>query len=500
MDALVLSKGPTYVHLGVPEDFDFYQLEQVLTWFHRKFLSEREFDQRSKRYVIIKEYFIASTSDYYYPVSCYQKLFDLLTTEGFPVEERVLSVIEPHPIHLKMNKTFVNRKGKVIKLKDLDHQVPLLEYLIENEEPMRGLELQTGKGKTYMGIKTAVKLGCTTLIIDNNSQIPQWEESVRNFVNLKPDDLYIIQGSESLQKLFDSKLKPAFFIATIQTLRLYLTKSGKFADLKYSFTKFLSVYGIGTRITDEIHLNFHANVMLDLHCRVRHNLYLSATFTQGSKESRRIFNTVYPFSIRVGKETRTVYCRTTRYNFAGNVSNRKVMTCRGYNQARYEGQILYKNEKLLNYYSSVVLLTLYNHYLTIRNPGEKCILFFGTINMIDIVLEKLRYQYPDYAIDKYVAGSKFTVLKCNDIILATPRGCGTGKDIPNLRTVISFVSVAAPTIVEQMFGRLREFSNGVIPEFVHTCDLNIDSQVRHAEENESFYRRNSIEYTVNTIN
>ena len=65
--------------------------------------------------------------------------------------------------------------------------------------------------------------------------------------------------------------------------------------------------------------------------------------------------------------------------------------------------------------------------------------------------------------------------------MTTEKSCGCGTDIKNLRAVINLVSTKSPTVVLQIFGRLREIP-GVLTEYADVCDSNIPAQVRHQSE------------------
>jgi hypothetical protein len=174
------------------------------------------------------------------------------------------------------------------------------------------------------------------------------------------------------------------------------------------------------------------------------------------------------------------------------VPARFVKRKRGYNAIKYEQYLLNRPMWLRNYLNNIVLAEVYMHYVKKRNPGEKCLLFFSTKAMIECVRDFLNQELSKYGITakEKIGGTPDDVL--NDpkfhIYIGTPGGMGTGRDIPNLRTAINFVSFDSKVLTKQCYGRLRRIP-GVDTEWVDNVDRMIDSQVRHWQTRDKFYRQ-----------
>ena len=196
--------------------------------------------------------------------------------------------------------------------------------------------------------------------------------------------------------------------------------------------------------------------------------------------------------MRYGDSNVAQYTNCTVYAYRGMVPAHFVKRKRGYNAIKYEQYLLKRPMWMKDYLNNVVLPEVYMHYVKKRNPGEKCLLFFSTKAMIERVRDFLNFELAKYGIvaKEKIGGTPDDVLNDPqfDIYIGTPGGMGTGRDIPHLRTAINFVSFDSPVLTKQCYGRLRRIP-GVDTEWVDNVDRMIDSQVRHWQKRDRFYRK-----------
>ena len=454
-----------------------------------KMLTDHEFNPRLKRMIPTKRYirFNSITEKLYLPTNITPEIINLFEDMGFEYELKKEPFYETRDIKIKMKKSFVPR----------EHQVPVIEYL-KNKEPYRkGLAIQTGSGKTVSAIAGMVAYGKVGMIVVSKLH-HQWAESLFQFTDIKEDQLCIIQGFQSLANIIESEKKPEVFVFSLETLRAYCLQQGHYETLP-SFEQFVKYFGIGTKIMDEVHLNFHADTLIDLSCNVPNNIYLTATFTSGNPGTRRIFNRIYPPELRFGNKILKKYTTAYCCGYRGNVPEKKVVRQRGYNHVKYEQYLLKRPTYLSDYLDRVVSSLVYSHYINRRKSGQKLAIFFSTIDMVEAAYQWCIKQFPELKVSKYIAGVKDDVLKTSDIIVTTPKSMSVGTDVKNLITVINTVSTKSPPAVLQICGRLREIP-GVETQFVELCDVNIMAQRRHQHERQKVLTPTVVDYKKYMIN
>lgn len=412
----------------------------------------------------------------YVPINALPMIVDQLGAYGVNVDIREEPIIQPRKISVRMIKSFTPRP----------EQVGVINFLTNEDIYRKGLATATGSGKTVSSIASLIKLGYCGVIIVSGLQ-DQWFRSIYQFTNAKEGQVYKIQGIDSIIGLMDGHLKPDIFVCSLETVRLWVQHKGNYEELP-TWYAFLKHFGVGTKIMDEVHLNFHADTIIDLNSNVKNNIYLTATFSAASKITKKIFNMIYPPTMRYGEALRKRYIDVYVYAFRGSVSEKKCVKMKGYNHSRYELELLKRPTYLKAYFDEVIFPVVNIHYINRSKPGQKMLIYFARLEMVDYAYKWFRQHYPKYKVTKYVHGVADTVLASHDIIIATPRKAGCGTDIKNLKTVIQTVSCKADTVVDQSRGRLRELEEGDTPEYIEVVDWAIQSQVRHCKEREDLHR------------
>ena len=363
---------------------------------------------------------------------------------------------------------------------DQEHQVELIKKCSSTTPGIKGLAMQTGKGKTYAAIRTICNLGYAAVVIAPGLA-DQWIQSFEKFTGER-DEIYKIQEFKSLSMLMSSDWKPKVFVCSIQTMQLYAKGRDNYKLLPYSYPEFFKHYGIGVKVVDECHLNFHATVKMDLLTNVPHNLYCSATFGQTNKYAAKIFDVVYPKEIRYGEDAYDKYVEVYWYNFSGEVSEKKCVRQRGYMHVRYEYELLKKKNKFDNHVDTIICPMINMHYIANRtSEGEKCLIFCSSIEFVKALVTRLREKYPALRVNEYIGSTEMDVLDKTDIIVSTAGKAGTGLDIKGLICAINTISIRASILTAQMLGRLRRI-NGKPLIYVDRCDTSMSSHMRHAQQ------------------
>lgn len=467
MQPIKILKGTTRATVRIAPSDPAVTYIQMVTKHH---LTDYDFNPRYRKYIPNKKYlhYDADTASLIVPINALDLVQAVMTDYGYEfvvVDEPSYTVRD---MHVKMKDSFVPRP----------HQVDAIEYLKNSEPPRKGLAIQTGSGKTVSAIAGMVAYGKVGLIAVSRLH-HQWAQSIFNFTTATESDVYIVQGYQSLVRAMEMEHKPDIFVFSLETLREYCRHQSNYLELP-PFQKFCEYFGIGFKVFDEVHLNFHACTQIDLSCNIPNNVYLTATFTSGNASTRKIFDLVYPTEMQFGRENVDRYTVAYFYNFFGNVPEKAVVKLRGYDHKSYERYLLKRPTLLKGFFNDVLHPLIMSHYINIKNPGEKLAIFACRLDMVDAIYKWCKEKYPEYKIVKYIGGVPDSVLSCNEIIITTDKSCGCGTDIPKLRSVINTVSTKSPTAVKQIFGRPRKIP-GVTTEYADICDRNISAHSRHQE-------------------
>ena len=343
-------------------------------------------------------------------------------------------------------------------------------------------------------IKSAADLGVRTLI-RVGGMVEQWAAAIKEYTKCTDDDIYIVQGMASVDKLLrgiDKKFKPKFIVASLRTLQGYAEDKenwSKFPD----FDDFLNICKIGLVCIDEAHLNFHANFIMDLRWNSPITVPLTATFKVADPKIKEIFDLHYPQEIRFGSGVYKKYVeiRAVRYNGASPFGLPKSMfkNNKGYSQIKFEAWLLDKGRGHLSAFTKNCILPLvWSYYENRREDDERMLMLCTTRAMCDYYADVFKKEFPDRKIGIYVSGSPDEMLSTCDIILSTPGSAGTGRDIKRLKFCLNTISLRSEPTNEQILGRRRELPySSVAPVFAYTYWGCIPSHLDHAQKREFLF-------------
>lgn len=441
---------------------------------------ETEYNPRTREWYTVRKYryYDQKTETLFLPrydlgrFKCYLEQF------GVPYRVRELPCVTGQSVVVPMQPWF--------SAKD-ELQAGAIQYLVHDPEPVRGLALQTGKGKTAAAIAAISGIGRRTLI-RVPSMIEQWAKAILRFTLLSENEIYVIQGMPSLAKLMqriDKSLFPKVIIASIPTLRSYMDGSDSYVNFP-PFEELCRRLNVGVVVTDEAHLNFHANYLLDLILNPQVCIPMTATFKVSSQNVMHIFDSHYPTRIRYGESEYESYVDIFAYGWrtdAKKLPKHMFRSPKGYSQVKFEYWMLTKGKPLLDdYLVNVFSPIIHMHYVNAAQAGERLLILCGMVEMCEYIEAFIRKQLPQYTSTIYVGETSDDVLFSHDVIVSTPKSAGTGRDIPDLRTVYVAVSMRSHATNEQMLGRLRKLPSGNTPIFAYSFCQDIPSHVDHADE------------------
>jgi superfamily II DNA or RNA helicase len=441
---------------------------------------EFHFDPRIRQYIRDKRYtyYNKETSTVSIPLYDIDNLVQLLNKFRIAYTIQPIPLCVGKPIDIEIDSAYPDRE---------ELQTQAVDYIIHSKENVVALALQTGKGKSSCAIKSIAGIGKRAMICVNGL-LEQWKEAIKKFTHCTDEDIYFIIGIDSVDKLLaqiDKTIFPKFILCSTSTIQAYATDKLSYRDFP-PFEEFCDRLNIGVRVTDEAHLNFHANMMLDLRMNTHKTILLSATFDRSNKFVKKIFHQHYPREIRFGEDEYKQYVNIHAYRYSfgmGIVPSRAYKTINGYSHAKYEAWLLDpRNLNRLEYvYRSVFSPLIYSHYINIMRPGQRLLIICTTHEMCRWFETTLSRDTPHLVSKIYISETEDVILSEADIIISTPRSAGVGRDIANLRSVLITSAIGSESLNEQMLGRLRELPNGDIPEFCYVCNTEIPPQNKYHE-------------------
>lgn len=458
------------------------KLCEIVGKFFLKNLAEKQFDRRTYRTTITYKHYQWDGGWLYFPVNYADLLKQYLEGMGCSVTLKHMPIGNLRRVEIPINSKFVER----------DHQVRTIAHLsVDATTPAygdnsyrKGIEMQTGGGKTFSSIKAISNLGYVGLVVAPGFLVAQWHAAVLQTTELQEDDVYVIKGFKSVKDLILAEsFEPKIIVAGLETLRLWSSGKNNYEDLPGP-GEICSRYGVGTKVMDEVHLNFPALTKIDLSLNIKNNIYLTATFKCENIDRKRIFDTVYPHKMKLQGEAYNRYSNVTCFTHSGIGIRAACKGPRGYSHVRYERQLMKRKFIYEKWYRRVLFAAYHLKYLMLRNDGEKCMIMCHTVDMVDHIIENMSRRFPDEKFVRYTQEESKDILDEEGITIVTTMKSGsTGVDVKRLRTCINTVSIATQNSVLQAFGRLRvlEYNgNPVVTEYVDTAgDFSNKSQVRH---------------------
>lgn len=390
--------------------------------------------------------------------------------------------------------------GKKVKLKmkakfsPRGQQPEALEYIKSSHRNVSVLEAATGFGKTitaffsmeYKNTRTAAVMGAT--------HIKTWTNCGKEYMGMGTKDVLVIAGSSNLKAAVEmiraKDINPKFILISSQTLQKFISAYEEdFQNTHYPFTpiELWELLGVGFLIRDETHEAIHATVKQIIYSNVREILFLSATLVSDDKFINRIYEYVFGSKKErwISNPNTHIGVRPTFYWCHPQLLRHrsfKFQSSFGYSHVDFEKSIL-KRKRVLNewleYNNSILRSTLIKNY----QKGLKALVLVSTKKMAYEMQAYLKKQYPKLTVGAFVSGAKSAELYERDIVVSTPKGAGTGKDIPGLYVVIQTIAVNSIQLNLQIMGRLRPVKingkdTGLTPLYIY---LNCNSIPKHIE-------------------
>jgi len=403
-----------------------------------------------------------------FPIQDHEMLMAKLALHGFCEESYSVQIHRPSDgvaVDTKLKEGVAPR----------EEQVPIIKFMTDPGKSLRVLPLRTGGGKTISTLLTVKQLGRRAAFTMGAQHIITWLRSIEDFLDIKKDDICVVRGSAALAKLI--KLSKAgentythIFISQT-TIRDFIK-----ANMATGYTvegvgprELYQVLGVGIVATDEAHEAVHAVTLHAIHTHVSRVIYLSATLTTDDGFIQNQYDKIFPLADRYtgGKSNNHVDVYPVYYRLH-EPKKAKFKGFRGYSHIVYEQWIGKDPKRFENYYQLIKHLIDLTY---VKNYKEKQVLlvYAAQVSFCERLADRITLDYPDLNVSSYTASNEESVLFDNDVIVSTVGSCGTGKDIPNISTVVATVAIMSVQKNLQMLGRPRPMVNypGQNPKYLY---------------------------------
>ena len=398
------------------------------------------------------------------------------------------------------------KKAKMTKPPRDDIQKAAIDFLTANGKykdnvgySQLGLLLDTGEGKTYSTVHSLIKLGMKAIIITHMSKIRnQWMNTFHEMTTVNPNRILMISGPNEAIKLTmsnDAKNYDFFFV-NHRTLMLYAREYG--VD---GLREFFEALGVGVKVYDECHTEFHNILMVDAFTNVYKTIYLTATFEESDMAREKLFkralSSIRPFSSNTdefnkNKRKHIIYAPVTFNSNPSVFEQTKAATPRGLSItifSRYSFPDGYSKMKDVFYEIFHLAFQLEGKILITVPLIEQTHMVKNIVENMQIVKDKkpivgiINSEFSE-------SENEETKVKC-DIIITTIRSCGVGLDIKGLRSIINMQPFSSKVTGKQLIGRLREYAPDKNTYFFDIIDVGFDScrnQFKQKTEMRSYIR------------
>lgn len=445
-----------------------------------------------------KEYFVHDGihKTYRLPISSAKDFMLLLGQSNISKEHINLEYVSNKnvkPLNLRFNKKFLLR----------DYQEAYSSILTNpNAKASLLVDLPTGYGKTLISMYSIVKLNLRTMIVVLPKYIEKWIDDVKKYTNVEDEDIFVVQGGDTLQELMnDNDISYKFIIVSMRTMSNFISDyETNPHGCTMSPQKFIEHLKVGVMLNDETHQHFHALVKICLYTNVLRMIGLSATLDSNQKDIKEIYNLVFKPENRVSnliEYTPYIHTKAISYRIA-NLRNIKYKLPQGYNHNLYEQSIL-KNPVLLKSYIEMIKYYVKESYIDRKEKGDKLLIFCANVTMCTVIANQLKTEYQDIDVRRYVEDDPYENIINAEISVSTNLSAGTAIDIPGLISVIQTVSISSLQANLQAFGRLRKIPDKEV-WYYYIYSPDIRNQYKMHKERKSILYNRSKEFLYSEYN
>lgn len=379
-----------------------------------------------------------------------------------------------------------------------DYQEPIISYVTSPGE-LKITNLQTGKGKSLIGCEATSRLGVRTVVQTKGGYIDKLVPDFEELFDFKKGDILVVKGAKHLIGLINmaksGDLKAKVIFISNRTMYDFLKDydiNGE--DNSYGATPYMfyETLGVGFKVIDEIHEDFHLNFRTLVYMNVPKILALSATLETDDNFLKEIYEISIPRKLWFNGVDYDAYVETIAlmYKTASDDIVTQENGSINYSHSAYEQWIMADKTRLRNYLDMITWCIETYHFTDDDSLKTKFVVFCRLIEFCEIVTNHLRDVYRGERINSFVSGTPEMTLKESDGIITTIESCGTAKDIPNLKTGILTRNLNRREKNEQVKGRLRRLRDfpHITPVFIYFNNVKVPKHMEYHENKISQFK------------
>ena len=332
------------------------------------------------------------------------------------------------------------------------------EYKTNKMRSQMSLNLNTGKGKTYVSIATIAYECIRSIIITySNGWLKQWKDCVLEYTDMSAKDVYQISGAQAIDMILSGKSihnNHNIYLITHSTITSYASSHGW-----DKITELFKVLKIGMKFYDEAHLNFDNMCMIDFFTNTYRTYYVTATPARSDDQENKIYQMYMKNipSIELFDEEEDPHTNyiSLLYNSKPTVyETSSLKNAYGLDVNKYADYVVYKEN--FHYMLHIVL----DMVSKMVGTDGKALFFFHTNNSLMVVYDWLCKNYPEL----YNHIGIYTTLNENKeeakkkrLILSTVKSAGAAEDIRGLKVAVILAEpFKSKVIARQVLGRTRD--------------------------------------------
>ena len=348
-----------------------------------------------------------------------------------------------------------------------DYQDAYEEVLVcEDGEHAKLVDLQAGRGKTFIATKAISTLKERTILLLLPKYLKKWIVDLNSYYKLEAEDTIVVQGRDELVAMLNMDVEtiPKFILISNRTFMNFIHEyeeapSEDMFDCNINPKDICKHLDVGIVLVDEVHNELYSIFKALLYLDPRRFIGLSATFIAKDKTLSFIQQSMFNDKSRLSLIAYNAYAKVHAVSYHLNRPERYVPKKnggRGYNHIGFEQIIMY-NKYALNGYFKMIKFYIDMFYIKMKKfDTDKAIVFCSSVDMCTLVAEYLSYEYRDLNVKRFVADDPQENLYESDIRVTTIKSGGEAVDIPGL--IFGLLSVAIDSEIAnlQAIGRLRE--------------------------------------------
>lgn len=420
-----------------------------------------------------------------------EPLIDYMVARGYN-RSRIGIELEPEVVPVK--------KLHVLKDPDIKPRNEIQEEFVKFMSEHPGLvtnNMGTGQGKTFCALFASYLIGERVVITCLPRYVDIWVKAFGEFYNVCPQDIMVADsyGVPELHKAILDGRDPKIIILPLTKIDMYLKKMKEDPETP-CLDQVFNDLGCGIRIIDEAHESIYSVYQSLMYGNHKKTMILSATLRGDDDFINGIYDQIFPPKSYLRPTEYTQYINVVSYQFRMDMWKYKINTkgFGGYSHVKFEQGVL-KRAHLFEAYFKMLMEAYQTYYLDHYKEGMKSMWFFATTEMCDKFNERFLKEYPgedSIVFTAAISKKQPTAYRDHKNVATTPGSCGTGKDIPQLFTVFSGVSVSSSQRNDQMVGRTRPVDKwwpGMNPYFVYFTCRDEPKQVEYDRKRRALFGR-----------